>query len=114
MDTLALIVATEAQAAAEGETDLIERIKKCMRASVNHWMATSEDDQFRGAVAAAIRLSDGDEREQLETSVRELHATTALLQGVPIDAEELLKQRGDTEIVPLIKLWHEAKDEAGS
>lgn len=117
MSTIRAIVATEAKHAAEGEADLIKRVKKCMAASVGHWMATDEEDQFAGAVAAAMTLSEGDELEALDLSMKALNSISALLSGAPVDLDAITaaiedtKKRGLPEI-QLMKLWKEAKGEA--
>ena len=114
MSNIQAIVATEARHAAEGETDLIERVKKCMAASVGHWITTDEEDQFAGALAAAMNLSEGDELEALEHAVKNLNNLSALLGGVPVDFDALearrkeFEQRGLPEI-QIMKLWNEAK-----
>ncbi len=117
MSNLRAIVAMDAKRGGEGEKDLTERVRKCMAASVNHWMATDEQDQFAGAVAGAIALSDGDEREALEAAVAALNSISAAIGGVPVNFEamtekrESLKERG-IQTIPLTKIWNEVKDRA--
>ena len=95
--------------ACKNEPDLMERIKKAMRACKDHWMETNESNQFRVAVAAAILESSGAERDRLERSAESLQRANALIQaltaGVPIDVEKLKKDTDD--IIPLMKIWRE-------
>lgn len=102
--------AMEAALACKGEPDLMDRIRKAMNATRNHWMITNENEQFRAAVAAAIMESVGEERERLERSAKSLNQLGAMLQalqaGVPVDIDAMEKPADDT--IPLTKMWNEA------
>lgn len=108
-DNVMAIAATEAQHACRGEPDLMERIKKAMKACHGHWMETNPSNQFRAAVAAAIMESEGEERDRIERSARALNRANAALQamqaGVDVDLEAALK--ADDDVIPLSKLWRE-------
>lgn len=108
----AMIVAMEARTACRGEPDLIERIKKAMKASRNHWMVLEEAHQFRGALAGAILESEGEERDRIERSAAALNRTGAMLQalqaGVPVDFKSMAENKPDDDLIPLRKLWDEA------
>lgn len=84
----ASIVAIEARHACKGEPDLMERIKKAMKASRNHWMVLDEKDQFRGAIAGALLESEGEESDRIERSAKALNRIGALIQamqaGLPV------------------------------
>jgi hypothetical protein len=103
------IAATEAQHACRGEPDLMERIKKAMRACHGHWMETNPSNQFRAAVAAAMLESEGLERDRIERSAAALKRVHAALQavqaGVDVDFESAFKT--DDDIIPLTKIWNE-------
>ena len=106
---LAAIVAVEAREACKGEPDLTERIKKAMRAARQNWMAPPEAEQFRGAIAAAMSESEGEERELIRRSAEALGKLGAMLQalqaGVPVNFEAMEPPAADT--IPLRKLWDE-------
>jgi hypothetical protein len=109
-----MIAAMEAQHACKGEPDLMERIKKAMRACIDHWMETNEANQFRAAVAAVILESDGAEKERVERSAAALNRLGAMLQamqaGVAVDLEtELAEQPKAEDLIPLRSIWEEIK-----
>jgi hypothetical protein len=108
-DNVMAIAATEAQHACRGEPDLMERIKKAMKACHGHWMETNPSNQFRAAVAAAMLESEGLERDRLERSAAALKRANAALQamqaGVDVDLEAALK--ADDDVIPLAKMWRE-------
>lgn len=102
-----MIVAMEAKSAGEGIDNIEDRLLACMKASVNHWMAVNEDDQFRGAVTAAYDLSNDDEKRRIEGTMKVLNALSVATTGIPVDLA-----RVDTESfepLPLVKLWQRAK-----
>ena len=110
---VALIVAAEARSACSGEPNITKRIKKAMRASRGHWMATNETDQFRGAIAAAILESEGAEKDRIERSAKKLNQLGAVLSalqaGVPVDLEAMAAEQSDADLLPLRKLWDDTK-----
>ena len=89
------------------------------KAAHKHWMFTDEQDQFRGALGAAlIRLKEGAEYKRLEKSITALGKLSAMLnalqQGIPVDMEAMLKEQerdkaDGIEMLPLQKMWQEAK-----
>lgn len=108
-----LIATAEARHACKGEPDLMERIKKAMRAALDHWMETDEAQQFRAAVAAAILESEGAEKERLERSAAALNRLGAILSalqaGVAVDLEAEVSKPREDDLIPLRKLWDEIK-----
>jgi len=114
MDAGLLIATAEARHACKGEPDLTERIKKAMRACLDHWMETNEANQFRAAVAAAILESEGSEKERIERSAAALNRLGAMLEamqaGVAVDLEaELANAPKSEDVIPLRKIWDEIK-----
>jgi len=111
MVALMAIAATEARHACKGEPDVIERIKKAMKACRNHWMVTDEKEQFRAAVAAALLESEGEEKDRIERSAQSLNRLGAMLNamqaGVPVDIEAMAAEPQDADLIPLNKLWHD-------
>lgn len=93
------------------ETDIGERIKQCMRRTYQHWMATDEDLQFRGALAGAMGLSDDDDKQRITDALKPLQALSAMMSGVPVDLEAVTAQLDMDNLVPLRKLWEEVKKE---
>lgn len=110
-DVMLSLVAVEAGSACRGEPDLIERIKKAMRAARDHWMVLDPEIQLRGALAAVLQESEGAERERLERSIERLKKASALLSalasGVPVDFEavELPSDEDNAGTIPILKLW---------
>lgn len=110
---VAMIAASEARGSCADEPDITERIKKAMKACHNHWMVTSEPEQFRAALAAAMLESPPDERDRIERSARALNRVaavlTALQAGVPVDLEGIAAEKQDDDLIPLRKLWDETR-----
>lgn len=111
MASIVMIAAAEARGQCKDEPDVIERVKKAMKACRNHWMVTDENEQFRAAVAAAMLESDPVERERIERSAQALNKVGAMLKalqaGVPVDIEAMAAEKQDEDIIPLNKLWHD-------
>lgn len=109
----ATIAAFEARSSCAGEPDIIERIKKAMRACHGHWMVTDETQQFRAAIAAALMESAGEEKDRIERSAKKLNQLGALLSalqaGVPVDIEAMAAEPEQPDLLPLRKLWDETK-----
>ena len=98
------------------EPDLIERVKACMRRANDHWMVTDEEEQFKGALAAAMVLSETGDQERIKSSLKPLQAIGALMSGVPVDLERVLREQEEAkesghEPIPLRKLWGDIKAE---
>lgn len=89
------------------------------KAARNHWMFTDEQDQFRGALGAAlIHLKAGSEYVRLEKSVTALGKLSALLnalqQGLSVDMEAMLEEQqrekeAGFELIPLQRMWQDAR-----
>ncbi len=110
-EALISIAATEAMHACKDEPDLIERIRKAMRACHDHWLVTDERLQFMAALAAAHQASEGAERDRLERSSKAVNRVSAMLSalqaGVPVDVEAMSAEKPDDDLIPLNKMWHE-------
>jgi hypothetical protein len=111
MDQASLVAATIGHEC-ENEPDLMRRIQKAMKAARNHWIVLDENDQFRGAIAAAIIASEGAERDRIKRSAKALGRLGALFQalqaGLPVDLEGMAAEKQDEDLIPLRKLWDEA------
>lgn len=108
------IAVTEARGACKGEPDILERIKKAMRACHGHWMVTNEAEQLNSAIAAAALESDGDEKDRILRSGKAFNdannAVAALMRGVPVDLEAMVEKMDKSDdILPVRKLWDETK-----
>lgn len=109
------IIASECQSACQGEPDLEKRIQKAMSAvAKGHWMfcGDHEDDlRFRGALGSVLLSPETtpEEKERITDTLKQLRSLSALMQGVPVDTEMMLKEQEDHPPLPLIKWWHEAK-----
>ena len=121
-ETLLALVATEASSRAErrlaDEPDLSleELIRECMRGSINHWMITDEEMQFKGSCVAAYNLADEDGKEDIKTALEDLRNLNALISGVPVDLDRMVAnmekhKAAGKEPPPLRKLWDDVKGE---
>ena len=110
MSVTHMIIATEAREACEAETDLTERVKVAMRAAKDHWMKTNEEEQFKGALVAAMNVSTEEEKDIITRSLQPMKVLSAMMSGVPVNFEALEGMDTD-DLIPLQKLWHEIKAE---
>lgn len=109
-----MVASHEARDACKGEPDLIERIRKAMRAVHDHWMETNETNQFRSALAGVLlETTDDDEKDRVVRSSQALSRMSATIQalqnGVPVDIEAMAAEPVADDIIPLQKLWDETK-----
>ncbi len=109
------ILVTECQGI--DEPDLAERIKACMRETVNHWMVLDEEMQFRGALAAAMVLSEAEDEGRIKAALKPLQAIAALMSGVPVDLDRVVREQEEAkedghDPIPLRQLWDDVKAEA--
>lgn len=116
MDTMELqLVAAECKSACAGEPDLEKRIKKAMAVVKDgHWMFPGEryaDLRFRGALAAVMLAEETteDEKARVSNSLKQLRSLSALLNGIPVDTEAMLKEQEENPPLPLMTWWHEVK-----
>ncbi len=64
-----------------------EALRIAFEAAHNHWMFTDEQDQFKGAIGAAlIRLKEGPEFQRLEKSIKALGKLSAMLNALALVA----------------------------
>ena len=112
MDEVGLhIIASEMNDACKAEPDLLERIRIAMRGAQNHWMVTNEQEQFRGALAAAMLASSEDEKDRITRSLQPMKALSAMMSGVPVDFDAVAKSMGAEDLIPLKKMWDEIRAE---
>lgn len=108
------LIATECRSACAGEPDLERRIRKAMdEVAGGHWMFPTDDDLcFRGAVGGVMLSPEttDEEKDRIRATLDQMRGMAAMMQGVPVDTEALLKQmEGGPKPVPLVKIWYEAK-----
>ena len=102
------------QAALNAGVAIEDQLKAAMNATANHWMVLDEDTQFRGAIAGVLLVAeergDTETQERLTHEVQLLRGLSALLAGVPVDAEQLVAKTEDgPKPLGLIKLWRHVK-----
>jgi len=102
------IVCTECKSAAEKETTVRGRLIAAFKVARNHWMATDEQEQFQGAVAAVHILSNEEDKRRLEQELLLLRTLNAASSGVPVAFEDLPVP---TDPIGVLGLWHESKHE---
>jgi len=104
MDNVLMIAVTETKRAASKETILEGRLTAAMNATKDHWMVTDEDARFRAAVGGVLLLSEGEDKERIESEIKQLKILAAMLSGIPIiNPEPLLNPIG------LMKMWKKIK-----
>ena len=112
------LIATECKSACAGEPDLEKRILKAMRpVASGHWMFPSDDDLcFRGAIGGVLLAAETTEEEKARilATLKSLRTVSAMMNGVPVDTDAAFRDMEDgPKQVPLVKLWHEAKEHKG-
>lgn len=108
-DVVLYLTTTDAREACKNEADLTERIKKAMRCTASHYMATDEDLCFRAALAGALMESPDEDKARLIRSVGAIRAVSDMLSGrlCADTALEVLEKAGD--VLPLVKYWNEIR-----
>ena len=108
------IVAADCKEACANEPDLEARIRKAMKpVAKTHWMFASdhqEEVRFKGALAAVLfdPATTPADKDLITRSMKAAATMGALLNGVPVDLEQALK---DNEgCLPLIRMWKDAKE----
>ena len=111
------IIATECKSACVGESNLEQRIRKAMAPVAHtHWMFPGDENadlRFRGAIAGALLApkTTETEKDQIKNTLKQLRSLSALISGVPVDLEAITKFQEENPPLPLMKWWHEIRDE---
>lgn len=109
MSAAVAIAATEAREAVkrlpEG-SPIDDRFRVAMKVTYRHWMATNEEDQFLAACEAVYSTATEEEQERIKAEVQSLRDLSAMMEGVPVNFEELA-ERVPVDPIGLRKLWHE-------
>lgn len=112
-DTLLAIAVADMRPACKDEPDLTERLRKAMKAAQSFWMSTDDDLRFRGACGAAMLESPEDEKQKIVYSVQEMRKVNMMLMaamsGASVDIAATLDGIDMEKVLPLKKLWDEAK-----
>lgn len=103
---LELLVALEKGSAAD-EANIIERIRKAMKATKDHWMITDEDLQFRAALGIAMVNSDETDKARIVRSFQPLKSLSAMMSGVSVDVDAMTRELDHDDLIPLMKMWKE-------
>ena len=91
MVDLRMLAVSEARPACRDEPDVIERVKKAMRVTKNHWLVTGEIAQIQSACAAAMFESpgslNGEEAQLIARSCKSLVDLNNVLAAASMGAE---------------------------
>lgn len=101
----------EPQVLTNGEMTLEDRAKACFRSALaesSSWFTASDEEKFRIGCGALLLLSDGEERERVENTLRCLQALSAAMNGVPVDFASMF-QGGPDDVVPLLPWFNEVR-----
>lgn len=107
-----IVAVTDAVNACRDEPDLIERIKKAMTRTHNHWMETDEQNQYHAAIVAVwMETKNPNQRDRLERSVKALNTLVMVFEaaklGIPYDIEKIEAPAKD--VIPLNRMWDETR-----
>lgn len=118
-ETAAGLIEAECRSELQSLTKAEDVLAVTFKAAHGHWMFTDEQDQFKGALGAAlIHLKEGPEFQRVERSLRALGKLSALLnalqQGLSVDMEAMLEEQqrdkaANGEMLPLQKMWQAVK-----
>lgn len=116
-ETAAALMEAEIRDKVSGLTKAEDILEIAFKNGFNHWMFTEEQDQFKGAVGAAlITLKSGPEFDRINHALRSLGRASALIHalqsGVPVDWDALEKSTDDPqpqEPIPLNQMWCDVK-----
>lgn len=112
-DTMLMIAVADIRPQCANEPDLMERLRKAMKAAQSFWASTDDDLRFRGACGAAALESPDDEKQRILDTVSEMRkihtALAAAVSGASVDFGETLSGIDADKLLPLRKLWDEAK-----
>lgn len=107
------IVIAEITSRLDPESDLETRLRAAMALAKDHWMATNEDHQFRGAVGA-VMLSYGPgtpEFTRIEHEMKVLQQMSMMMQaaqlGMSVGCFDI--DEHSPEPIGLMGLWHDVK-----
>lgn len=92
---------------------IVNRLKRAMSVTRNHWMCTNETLQFNAAVSAVMISynKESPEYEKLGNELRKINklnsALNAMANGVSVDFVSTIESMGesDPEPIGIMKLW---------
>lgn len=116
-----LMAQGECGAACANEPDLEQRCRKAMRSvAKGYWMLAGDgpreqDMRFRGAIAAVLLdpLTTEEDKTKIKNTLNQLRALSAMMSGLPMDLEAMVKQQEENPPLPLSAWWREVRAEEG-
>jgi len=105
------IAISEAQSRLDPNASLEDNLKTAMKATINHWVCTDEDQQFRSAVGAVMFFygDESEEYQRLEWELGQLQKVSAIVvaaqAGLAVAPQSLDEDLGKFEAVGLVKIW---------
>ncbi len=115
MADLAVIAASIAQQRCTGEADFEQRVLKAMRGAREFdYMLLDEGRLLLAALVGAMMESDGDERRQIDRTLKFNKMLDAMAGGIPVDVEIAIEEFDDLPpwpCRPIRDLWVESGGE---
>ncbi len=107
-EAMILIAASDAQPYVDVSQPLETQMRAAMEVTKDFWMSTDEDVRFRGAVAAVLLKTKGNDEvlERINTEMQALNSLAAAMSGIPVDMERALPPE-DFKMVGIRALWME-------
>lgn len=110
------ILSWECRDACQGEVDFEQRVRKAMAVvAKTHYMYAGNhyaDLRFKGALGGVLLAPEttDEEKARIMSTLEQLRNLSALMNGVPVDAEAMLADQEKNPSLPLMKWWNEARD----
>lgn len=106
------IAIMEIESKLDKNATLVDRLKRAMKEALNHWLVTSEDEQFRCAVGAVLLTASEEEKTKIKAEMSFLRGLSSAISGVPVDFESLLTEMPvNQKPIDLLALWNSVKKE---
>lgn len=113
--TIVAIAAQEISHEIDRSLSLVDRLKFAMNKARDHWMATEDIDQLKGAVGAVMLTYEGDSEEYLRIrwELEQMNKLSLILsnaqQGISYSIDSFVNDVNTYEPIGIMKLWRESK-----
>jgi len=110
-----MIGITELENQIDHSKPLKEKMLDAMKLALDHWLVIEDEEQFKAAVGAVLIKATEEEKEKINNQLQMLKTLSAVLSGIPVDIEAVMKDmpKDEKEEDKLIlnSIWKQAKEE---
>lgn len=111
MENIAVVVGmieAECREKLEAAETAEDKLRVAFRGAKNHWMFTSEGEQQRGAIGAAMHHMDQSDRDIVAVELKVFNALNASMTGIPVNFEAL---EIPEKVIGIMKIYQEVQAE---